>query len=67
MTTSTLDYDCLFRMVRLDNPSLGLREALDTTDRVINNPGRPGCCIHQMPEGMSSVLYGRCIRCGSSL
>jgi len=64
---SNLDYDATYRMVCLDNPSLGLDQSLATTARIIAHPAVPGACVHQMPDGMSSVLYGRCIRCGSSL
>ncbi len=67
MQRINLDYDATYRMVRLDNPALGLAESLAATDRIISHPGIPGACVHQMPEGMSAVLCGLCIRCGSTL
>ena len=65
MEMTTLEFDCVYRMVRLDNPSLGFQDALDIAARIVARPGLPGACIHRMPEGLSAVIGGKCIRCNS--
>jgi hypothetical protein len=57
----------LINMVRKDNPALSTVEAWETVNRMNAFPARFGCCIHQMPEGMSAVVKGICVRCGGSV
>ncbi len=62
-----LNFDALFRLVLIDNPDLGLEDSLRTLERMIAHPGKPGACIHQMPNGATAVLHGSCMRCGSTV
>lgn len=56
-------YETMLEMTRKDNPIVSDMEARETARRMLARPGLPSCCIHQMPEGMSSVVNGTCVRC----
>lgn len=57
----------LLEMVRKDNPSLSLSDAWSTVARMNLRQGIPSCCIHQMPEGLSAIINGVCVRCNGTV
>ena len=67
-TNSTFGGDLIvmLEMVQKDNPSLSGDIAWAAACRILERPGKPGACVHRMPQGMSSFKDGVCIRCGST-
>jgi hypothetical protein len=67
-TTSqlTVNIETLIALIREDDPNLNDTDTYAVALRIFNRPGKPGACVHRMPQGMSAFKDGACVRCGSA-
>jgi hypothetical protein len=55
----------MLEMVEQDDPRLTQYEVVMLAARILDQPGHPRACVHQMPQGLSAFHDGQCVRCGS--
>jgi hypothetical protein len=48
----------MLEMLRQDDPSLTGPQVGAMAQRILDRPGNPRACVHQMPQGMSAFRDG---------
>lgn len=67
MATIVSHFTLLVELCQEDNRELDELQAYQVAMRLMGRPALPGACVHQMPEGLSSIKFGVCLRCGSEV